>query len=198
MNLNLDIRHISIIDALPIHEALNEVLTVGCGSCKIELWLIQNGFDVTSSDFLEEASKFNFDEQRKLIGSHEIEIINSNILDIETFPKKSYESVICSEVLEHLPDYTLALKNLLSLAQKRLILTVPWKRSFDDTSPPPKGHCNYWNDVVSGVFKDINEFIDLCKPHAVSIQKIRTKPKDVSMRQYDYLIIVDKKQKWNQ
>tara|TARA_R100000008_G_C3533243_1_gene140490 strand:+ start:170 stop:787 length:618 start_codon:yes stop_codon:yes gene_type:complete len=193
----LDPRHASIIDALPVYKSKKEVLVVGCGNCKKDNVLKKMGYEVTSTDYVPEAKKYDFQEKRLAAGMTDITIHNANILDLSTFPKPQYESVICAEVLEHLVDYKVALKNLLSLSERRLIITVPWQYSFNDTAPPPKGHCNFWNDNGSANFKNINEYKALCEPYAVSIQKIRTKPKDVQMGQYSYLIIVDKQQKWN-
>lgn len=194
---NLDIRHISIINALPVYKTKKEVLIVGCGDCKKDNVLLNLGYDVTSTDYFSESEKYDFKKKMEDLGISNISIQNANILDIETFSKKQYETVICAEVLEHLFDYKKALQNLINLTESRLIITVPWQFSFNDNSPPPKGHCNFWSDIETQRFKNINEFKALCKPYSTSIQKIRTKQKDVQMNQYSYLIIVDKKQMWN-
>ncbi len=194
---NLDPRHASIIDALPVYKAKKEILVVGSGNCKKDTVLLKMGYDVTSTDYFTEASKYNFDKQRAALDIKDIQIHNCNIFDVSTYPKPSYESVICAEVLEHLKDYHIAMANLLALTERRLIITVPWEKSFNDPSPPPKGHCNYWNDTGTSGFKSIEEFVEMTTPYAVSIQKIRTKPRDVDMGQYSYLIVVDKQQKWN-
>ena len=189
----LDIRHVSIIDALPIFNIKKEVLTVGCGDCKIDYHLIKMGYAVYSTDY--ETSE-NF-RNSMTDYFHELNYFHSNVFDINTFPVKGVETVICSEVLEHLLDYKKAFETLLTLTERRLIITVPFEQSFNDFAPPPKGHCNYWSDNVGVGFKGISEFIDMAKPYAVSIQKIRTKEKDIQMMQYDYLIIIDKNQKYN-
>ena len=75
-----------------------------------------------------------------------------------------------------------------------MIIGVPFERSFNSSAPPPIGHCNYWSDRAYGAYKDINEFKELCHPYAVSIMKIRTKPKDVAMGQWSNLVVVDKRQ----
>jgi len=189
----LDIRHVSIIDSLPVINTTNEVLTVGCGDCKIDYHLLKMGFDVCSTDFYPEAVRYDFDS---IIREYDrkINICDCNIFDINTFLKPSYESVICSEVLEHLLDYKKAFQNLLNLSDRRLIITVPFEHSYDDHALPPKGHCNYWSDSPTDHLLDINEIKEMSFPFAVSIQKIRTKPRDVEMKQCDYLIVVDKNQ----
>jgi hypothetical protein len=138
-----------------------------------------------------EAAKYNFDIPEG------IQIEHLDILDTPAIPKDHSETVICSEVLEHLKEWRTAFDNLLKLAESRLIVTVPWQFSFMDAAPPPKGHCNFWSSHATQQFRPIQEFAALARPFACSIQRIRTKPRDISMKQYNYLIIVDKKQKWN-
>ena len=41
------------------------------------------------------------------------------------FPSGSFQSVFCSEVLEHIPDYQGAIKELARLAAKNVVITVP-------------------------------------------------------------------------
>ena len=119
----------------------------------------------------------------------------SDIFDLSSFPIQSSPIVICSQVLEHLSGYKTALVHLLALTEVRLIITVPYKQSF--LSPE---HINFWDDRITSPalswlkFKDINEFVTLCQPYSTAISKIRTKPEDVERGQYDYLIVVDKRQ----
>lgn len=193
----LDIRHISIFDSLPVYNCKKEVLVVGSGNCLIDAHLKIAGYQVISTDYYEVRNSQSFESQMKKVGTTNISIDNCNIFNLKSFSKSKYETVICAEVLEHLKEYKIAFQNLLSLTEKRLIITVPWERSFNDTRPAPIGHCNYWSDKKTNKYKDINEFVRLSSPYAISIQKIRTKPKDVKMKQYGYLIIVDKRQRWN-
>lgn len=193
----LDIRQVSIINSLPVYETKKEVLNVGCGVPKLDQYLNDNGWDITCTDYIPERNKYpEFEDRMKNMGIN-LEIVHANILDYSSFPKESYESVICSEVIEHLYEYKKAFENLLQLTERRLILTFPYATSFMDNAPPPKGHCNFWNDNGNGNFKDVNEFVEMASPYSVSIQKIRTKPKDKELKQFDYLVIVDKEQQWN-
>jgi hypothetical protein len=189
----LDIRHISIIDSLPVYNTKKEVLTIGCGDCKIDYHLIKMGYKVYSTDY--ETNDVFHNRMKDYF--QELNYYHSNVFDINSFPIKIAESVICSEVLEHLINYKEAFKNLLGLTERKLIITVPYERSFNDTAPPPIGHCNYWSNITTLEFKDIHEFESMAKPYAISIQKIRTKERDIKMMQYDYLIIIDKNQKYN-
>jgi len=183
----LDIRDISIVDAFPVYGLVKQVLNVGCGRGRIDYYLANEQYRVFATDI----NKYDTWENQKNLSFH-----TANIFDVESFPVSSSSVVICAEVLEHLKEYKEALKNLLFLARTRLIITVPFEKSFNNTSPPPEGHCNYWSDEDNGSFKDINEFKALCSPYSVSISKIRTKPRDVQMGQWGFLIVVDKRQRY--
>ena len=184
----LDIRDISIIDALPTYDVQPLILNVGCGKGRIDTWLSQNGYVVYATDY---------EIKEGWVGSRNLIFFESDIHDLSSFPVGSAPIVLCSEVLEHLVDWKNALKNLLELTEERLIITVPWRRSFNDKKPPPAGHCNFWMDEASDDFRDIHEFEELCRPYTVSISKIRTKSGDVELRQRSYLITVDKRQRWD-
>lgn len=170
----LDIRDISIIDALPVYDCRKVILNVGCGEGRIDFHLAQMGYQVFATDIKEHETWMH-------VGNPSFNI--ANIFDLLSFPISSAPIVICSQVLEHLRDYKKALINLLKLTEIRLILTVPFKKSFHDP-----GHVNSWND------NNIGEFINLCKPYSVSISKIITKLKDIKKGHCNYLIIIDKRQ----
>lgn len=171
----LDIRDISIIDALPVYDCRKVILNVGCGEGRIDFHLAKMGYQVFATDIKEHETWMH-------VGNPSFSI--ANIFDLLSFPISSVPIIICSQVLEHLRDYKKALMNLLVLAETRLILTVPFKRSFHDP-----GHINFWDD------SNIGEFINLCKPYSVSISKIITKPEDVKKGKRNYLIIIDKRQR---
>ena len=181
-----DIRDISILDAMPTHECDKVVLNVGCGNGRIDYILHSMGYIVCATDY---------DKNKSWEESDGLKFYRADIFDLDTFHSSS-PIVVCSEVLEHLENYKVALENLLVLTQVRLIITVPFKKSFNNAAPPPEGHCNHWDDSQSDEYTDVNEFRSLCKPYSVSISKIRTKPKDVAMGQWAYLIVVDKRQKY--
>ena len=197
----IDPRHAIIIDSLPHYKSKKEVLIVGAGNCRIDRVLLEMGHDVTSTDYLSEAEGYDFEEQRKEWGIENIAVHNCNIFDLSTFPKQTYESVICAEVLEHLIDYRAAFDNLMKLTERRLVITVPWGKSFDDPRPPPQGHANYWFQEATVVhqisFTDIKEFEKMAMPYYCATQVMRTKARDRELNQLCYLIIIDKNQKWN-
>ena len=189
----LDIRDISIIDAFPVYDHEKTVLNIGCGEGRIDSHLASMGYRVYATDVARESTWKDSDR----LTFHE-----SNIFDLSSFPVRNASIVICSQVLEHIKGYKVALANLLTLTEIRLIITIPYRRSFYDP-----GHINFWDDRDCNVapgsspsyhgYEDIHEFIDLCKPYMVAISKIRTKAEDVKMHQYGYLIVVDKRQDLN-
>lgn len=188
----LDIRDIAIIDALPVYDGgeftLVPVCNVGCGAGRLDWHLAKLGYKVYSTDY-EQNPKF----PEGLYWEY------ANIYEPSSFDLPNYPIVICSEVLEHLANWQMALKNLIAMASIRLIITVPYMHSFDNSAPAPEGHCNYWWDGWEthrgeSIMEPVTGIVELCKPYATTVSKIRTKPEDVHMKQWDYLIVVDKRQ----
>ena len=109
----LDIRDISIIDALPVYDVEPLVLNVGCGKGRIDTWLSQNGYIVYATDY---EAKQEWGNGTNLLFSE------SDVYNLPSFPVRSAPIVLCSEVLEHLTRWQLALHNLLELTEERLII----------------------------------------------------------------------------
>lgn len=97
-----------------IPEDTERILDVGCGDGYITNSLPQT-IDVVGMDISESALKYV--KRRKTVG----EIINI------PFPDKSFDLVICNDVIEHIPDneYYLALNELKRVAKKYILITVP-------------------------------------------------------------------------
>ena len=180
-----DIRHRSILDSLPVWGDIKTILDVGCGHAPVSRRLQQMGYDVDALDL----SRRDSCECPGQVTFLEDDFMNTKKI------KPSYNVVMCSEVLEHLPNYKEFFHKLLATATDRLIITVPYERSFNESGPPPIGHCNFWSLRPSAAaFTSIAEFITMSKPYSTSISKIRTKEKDVQMGQWCFLIVVDKRQ----
>ena len=176
----LDMKDIAIIDAFPAYDCERRILSAGCGDGRIDFHLAEMGYRIYAFD----SKAYDTWTDKKNLTFQEADIFEPQCLP-------SAPIVICSQVLEHLVEYKRALANLIVLAEVRLVITVPYKKSFNGEI-----HCNFWDDYTSGEFKDIHEFQTLCHPYAVAISKIRTKPKDAKTNKYDYLIIVDKRQNY--
>ncbi len=187
----IDMKDIAIIDAFPAYDCQKKVLSVGCGKGAIDCFLAKKDYRVYATDIKPEHTWKEFSEN--------LTYHKSDIFDLSSFPVKSSPIVICSQVLEHLSNYKLALVHLLALTEVRLIITVPHRISFLNPE-----HINFWDDKACDPlpgspppyrgFKDIHEFVTLCHPYSTAISKILTKPQDAG-KQYGYLIVVDKRQK---
>ncbi|MAG26994.1 hypothetical protein CMI47_15760 [Candidatus Pacearchaeota archaeon] len=206
----LDIKHISVIDALPVYGNVKTILEVGAGRCKIASYLADMGYDVTVLDIEPRDNWKDLKEHKNLT------LVVGDIFDYTSaaLPYEEYDVVICSEVLEHLPEYKKAFKNLKTLATHRLVITVPHAFSFAEPGIPPIGHCNFWYSnnswkdfpaqtetefrgkdmVIIAEPKLISEFISMSHPCSISISKIRTKPEDTKNGQCCYLMVIDKRQ----
>lgn len=174
--MNLDIRDLSIINEFPILYKRNDVLTVGCGKCRMEKALVEMGLDVLATDVDQE-------------NDSGIPYQYLDILDPTTFPKPR-GIVICSQVLEHIKEWKTAFANLIRLAEERLIVTVPVGSSFYSEE-----HVNMWLDpiAVHGSCINVEEFSTEAMPYSVAKRIIITKPEDRG-KQYNYVIVVDKNQ----
>lgn len=142
------------------------ILTVGCGAGFLEVGLIARGHDVLATDIT-----------NKLVTKVPWRKLDIFAPDLN----RARETVICSQVLEHLRDWRLALKNLIALTKRRLIITVPWSHSFYDPS-----HVNFWED------QHLDDWRAAVRPHAMQVGKIITKEEDKELGQRAYLIVISR------
>ena len=181
-----DIRHRSIIDSLPVYGEINSILDVGCGRASLAYKLSEMDYKVTGIDM----EKHNTWDENKQIHFIEDDFLNTDKL------AEAYDVIICSEVLEHLPNYKSFFNKILQLAKLRVIITVPYQKSFNVIGKPPTGHCNFWSFSQGDQYRSIGEFITMSKPYSTSISKIRTKERDIQMNQWCFLIVIDKRQNY--
>lgn len=167
----LDLRDQSIIDALP--HRFDTVIDIGSGEGRVGHYLAQRFYKVTLTDI--------YKDHRIEEGEY-LEFIDMDILDPIG---EEWDVVMCAEVLEHIPEWELAYENIIKIAKQRAIITIPYGNSF--ASPD---HINHY------VEEDMERFVELASPYCVSYCKIRSKPQDVQLNQWNWLIIVDKKQKY--
>ncbi len=123
-------------------------LEVGCEFGYFVRMMAARGLNATGVDIalskIEKARGFAKDENLTC----RFEVMDAEKLD--AFSDKSFDYVLCSEVLEHLPNDDLALKELFRVTNKQLILTVP-HRSF------------YWK--MMNKFYKFNKFDELGGGH---------------------------------
>ncbi|MDP3987526.1 MAG: methyltransferase domain-containing protein [Candidatus Levybacteria bacterium] len=101
----------------------DKILDVGCGDGYYLYLLSRLGeFDLTGIDEDPQALK----NARKQIGSKSIKYIEGNVLKMP-FKSQSFNKIVCSEVLEHLPDDKKGLLEMKRVLKKggTLCITVP-------------------------------------------------------------------------
>jgi len=178
----LDMKDIAIIDAFPVYDHEKTVLSAGCGDGRIDFHLAIMGYRVHA---------FDSKPYDTWVDGKNLTFKKADIFEMQNLP--SSPIVICSQVLEHIKEYKHALAILIALAEIRLVITIPYRKSFNGSGGE---HCNFWDDRAFGEFKDVHEFQTLCHPYAVAISKVRTKSQDSNTDKYDYLIIIDKRQNY--
>lgn len=102
-----------------------KILDAGCGSGRLTLQMAKAGFAIEGVDFepkaLELAEKIR-DKMGLKVVFH-----RGSLADDKPPALGQYDAVICSEVLEHIPDYPRVVKNLAALTRPGgyLLVTVP-------------------------------------------------------------------------
>ena len=91
----------------------NNILIFGA-EFSIKKWFDMNGFHYQTADLFDRSADFKVDIQ--------------NI----PFPDESWKLILCNHILEHVPDFILALKELKRVLSKDgfLVITVPIDRNF--------------------------------------------------------------------
>jgi SAM-dependent methyltransferase len=98
------------------------VFEVGCGEGHILGMLAQNGFRVRGCDIAEASLAVARAEAMR--HGLDIPLRQKSIYDLDPHEDRA-ETVLCCEVLEHLEDPEAALRKLVAVAEKDLILSVP-------------------------------------------------------------------------
>ncbi|QJW92711.1 class I SAM-dependent methyltransferase [Frigoriglobus tundricola] len=95
------------------------VLDAGCGGGGVVDFLCRQGFEATGVDkfsmFLEIAS------ERKFLGR----FLQADLNERLPFPDRSFDTTICLDVLEHVPDDRVAIRELARVTRGRLVIAVP-------------------------------------------------------------------------
>lgn len=125
-----------VFNLQPFLPRQGEVLDIGCGEGYLSRILIENGCRVTGIDYSPEA----IEKAARLPGR----FLVRDIYDFR--PKKKFDWVVCSEVLEHLPDDRLALKLMASWLKPkgRILLSVPTKMKLTEKLRKIGGHHRHY------------------------------------------------------
>jgi len=137
---------VRMIKAL-IPEDVKTILDVGCGDGALTNLLSRERYQIVGYDRSEEALKHVEVEKKK------------GGIDYIQFPDKSFDLLICSQVLEHIPDtiYQKSIDELCRVTKKYIVIGVPYKEMLREHYSKCKG-CNkifhLWGHLRS--YKDIN------------------------------------------
>ncbi|MEK7546295.1 MAG: class I SAM-dependent methyltransferase [Patescibacteria group bacterium] len=100
------------------------VLDAGCGEGVLSWYLAERGAKVTAMDI----SKPNVENARAFLGKKGVlDRVTVMLGDAENlpFPDASFDWVVSSHVLEHLPDFDKGLSEIRRVAKKRAIVALP-------------------------------------------------------------------------
>jgi len=142
-----------------------KILDIGCGSGRhiCEAFRIEGvtvvGADVSFDDMVEARGKLNFHEK---VGEHGGGVWALSAADVNNLPFKNnlFDLVICSEVLEHIPDHETAVFEIMRVLKpgSNLVVSVPrympekicWALS-DEYHNANRGHIRIYkkNELVS-------------------------------------------------
>lgn len=119
------------------------VLDVGCGDGELLYFLDKKGYYAFGMDISPEAVKLTEDNLQ------EAGIKGANIKQayIEKIPfiNKPFDIVACNQVLEHVKDHKVAIKEMLRILKPggKLLITVPIEKNFDCNGASK--HLHYWD-----------------------------------------------------
>lgn len=130
----------------------HEVYEAGCGEGHILGLLASNGFRVRGCDVSEDALNVaNLEAARRGLA---FETTKKSIYDLDP-SVDSADTVLCCEVFEHLEDPEAALKNLLAITRRFLIVSVPneplWRilnmvrGKYISSCGNTPGHIQHWS-----------------------------------------------------
>lgn len=122
------------------------VLDVGCGRGDF-LKLINLDYQISGT----EVNKERADYCNQALGQEAVKV--DNLDERLDFEDGSFDTVICLEVLEHLVDPQKALKELVRISRKRIIITVPFNENIQWCRCV---HCARWTPV-SGHLHTLNK-----------------------------------------
>lgn len=100
-----------------------KVLDAGCGDGVLSVLMANKGAMVIGCDF----SAPNIEAAKRYAAEHHIANVEFLVGDAEhlPFPDNSFDLVVSSHVLEHLPDFDKGLQELLRVTKKRAVVAIP-------------------------------------------------------------------------
>jgi ubiquinone/menaquinone biosynthesis C-methylase UbiE len=154
-------RYRIIVKLLKKHNFQGDLLDIGCGTGTL-LMQIQKKMHfqhVEGSDFSQEALKLSKEKADF--------VFQADLNNIESFNDKTYDSIVCSEVLEHIDNDSLAIQNLRTLLKfnGKVLITVPYSEKYWSEHDDFSGHVRRYqldellNKFENAGFENVEYFI---------------------------------------
>lgn len=133
------------------------VLEVGCGYGSLSVYIAKKGAHVTGIDISSEAIKIS---RRNMRSNNQKMVLRQADGEDLPFKDESFDLVVCCETLEHIPDYKLAIDEIIRVTKKsgKILVTTP--NSFNPigfylrvkSKQPVENFFSYWT-----VLKEFNK-----------------------------------------
>jgi 2-polyprenyl-3-methyl-5-hydroxy-6-metoxy-1,4-benzoquinol methylase len=141
----------------------DSILDVGCGKADF-LNFIKNDYRISGIEVNRERATYC----NQVLGQDVVQVGNlEQGLRVES---NSFDTVTCLELLEHLPDPESALKELLRISRKRVIITVPYKEEIRYVLCM---HCGRYTSATDHLHSFNRENIRSIVPDGVRVVKIQ-------------------------
>lgn len=101
----------------------DRVLDAGCGDGALAFLLAAHGAHVVGCD-ISSPNVVQCKEKQNQTNLSNLEFLEADLENLP-FPDSSFDLVVSSHVLEHLPDFNRGLRELLRVSKKRVIFAVP-------------------------------------------------------------------------
>ena len=116
------------------------ILDAGCGTGHTTLELLNEGYDVTAIDISQELVNFTqriIKENNYMGDVHTLDLTNAKV-----FGENKFDTIVCLDVLEHIRDDELVIRNLCYILKKggHLIVSVPALRFLYGSRDKKIGH----------------------------------------------------------
>lgn len=111
----------ALLDAIGVD---GSVLDAGCGEGVIPILLAERGIASTGVDISEPNVAAAQAEAARRGVSHLATFLTGDVEDLP-FPDKSFDTVVSSHVLEHLPDFDKGFRELCRVARRRVVVALP-------------------------------------------------------------------------
>jgi 2-polyprenyl-3-methyl-5-hydroxy-6-metoxy-1,4-benzoquinol methylase len=141
-----------------------KILDAGCGTGHLTLELLRDNYDVTAIDYSDEL--VDFAQKTITDAQYPAHVFSCDLIKIKDKNLPLFDSIVCLDVIEHIENDNIALKNLYDLLKRKgtLIISVPAVKKIYGQRDKKIGHFRRY---------DKNELIDELENVGFVISTIR-------------------------